>query len=190
MWVLYNNEKWLLKNSEEVSKQEPYSEYAASLILDKLGIDHVEYRIFEREKNVLSGCPNMLRNDNELVPALYVCRSKRFNHESALDHYIRKCNDFGIKGDLRKQLEQMIVIDYLIANTDRHWNNFGIIRNSKTLNGEKKVHCKGVQYHHSLPFCFPFPCLFFISKENKCVICLLKLWYFFVEWYVLSPKLT
>jgi len=49
----------------------------------------------------------------------------------------------------------------------------------KPLKGEKKVHCKGVQYHHSLPFCFPFPCLFFISKENKCVICLLKLWYFF-----------
>lgn len=47
-----------------------------------------------------------------------------------------------------------------------------------------KNHSKGkkkfiVKYHHSLPFCFPFPCLFFISKENKCVICLLKLWYFF-----------
>lgn len=49
----------------------------------------------------------------------------------------------------------------------------------KPLKGGKKVHCKGVQYHHSLPFCFPFPCLFFISKENKCVICLLKLVFFF-----------
>lgn len=54
----------------------------------------------------------------------------------------------------------------------------------------KKVHCKGVKYHHSLPFCFPFSCLFFISKENKCVICLLKLCFFLfvLEWYVLFPK--
>lgn len=27
----------------------------------------------------------------------------------------------------------MLVFDYLIANEDRHWNNFGLLRNSETL---------------------------------------------------------
>ena len=26
----------------------------------------------------------------------------------------------------------MLVLDYIIANTDRHWNNFGVIRNADT----------------------------------------------------------
>jgi len=50
----------------------------------------------------------------------------------------------------------------------------------KTLKGEKKkfiVKEFSTTIHYL--FVFPFPCLFFISKENKCVICLLKLWYFF-----------
>jgi len=137
MWILHNNERWLLKNSEEISKQEPYSELAASLILEKLGIEHVSYELFTKNNDVVSGCPSMLGKNNELVTAWYVCRDKRYNNESNLDHYIRKCRDLGIKGDLRKQLEQMIVVDYVMANIDRHWNNFGIIRNAKTLEGEK-----------------------------------------------------
>ena len=27
----------------------------------------------------------------------------------------------------------MIIIDYLTMNDDRHWGNFGILRNSETL---------------------------------------------------------
>ena len=30
-------------------------------------------------------------------------------------------------------VSQMIVLDYLIANEDRHQNNFGLIRNANTL---------------------------------------------------------
>ena len=138
MWVLYNTrERWLLKASEEVSKQEPYSEYAASMILDRLNIDHVEYKIFKRKNDIVSGCPNMLGRNEELIHALYVCNCKKYNHESELDHYIRRCGELGVKGELRRLLEQMIVVDYLMANTDRHWNNFGIIRNADTLEGVK-----------------------------------------------------
>ena len=33
----------------------------------------------------------------------------------------------------REKLEQMLVLDYLIVNEDRHLNNFGLIRNAVTL---------------------------------------------------------
>jgi len=30
-------------------------------------------------------------------------------------------------------LDRMIVLDYIIANEDRHFNNFGVLRNAETL---------------------------------------------------------
>ena len=137
MWVIYNDKRCLLKAAEEVTHQEPFSEYAASLILDKLGIEHVEYKVVKRGDDILSICPSMLDNQSELISAWYVCNEKKLNHESNLDHYIRRCGELGIGGDIRTPLEQMIAVDYLIANTDRHWNNFSIIRNSKSLKGER-----------------------------------------------------
>lgn len=42
------------------------------------------------------------------------------------------CDALGIP-NAKISLDQMIVMDYLIANEDRHQNNFGAIRNAKTL---------------------------------------------------------
>ena len=35
--------------------------------------------------------------------------------------------------DVQQAVDRMIVVDYLLANTDRHYNNFGAIRNANTL---------------------------------------------------------
>lgn len=34
---------------------------------------------------------------------------------------------------IEKQISDMIVLDSIIANEDRHFNNFGFIRNPQTL---------------------------------------------------------
>ena len=138
MWILKNGERWLLKGSEVMTKQEPYSEYAASLILDKMGISHVEYILLKDKNEILSGCKNMLNNKEELVSANYMTMYKKLNNESNFDHYIRKCVSIGLKTDYVKcELEKMIVIDYLFANTDRHWSNFSVIRSSDSLEGKR-----------------------------------------------------
>ena len=162
MWVLYKNKKCLLKASEEISQQEPFSEYAASLILDKLDINHVKYSIIKRNNDILSICPNMLDNRSDLISAWYVCNEKRLNHESSMDHYIRRCGELGIEGDIRTPLEQMIAVDYLIANTDRHWNNFSIIRNSITLKGERPAPL----YDHGAAFFTKYHHLHMIDKNE------------------------
>lgn len=46
-----------------------------------------------------------------------------------LPHLLRK---LGISG-VAHALDQMMVLDYLIANEDRHFNNFGLLRNPDTL---------------------------------------------------------
>ncbi|MCL2607706.1 MAG: hypothetical protein FWD92_04050 [Methanomassiliicoccaceae archaeon] len=54
------------------------------------------------------------------------------SHFSTIGHFVAKIEEFGIK-DARKRIDMMLVLDYIIANTDRHYNNFGLIRNADTL---------------------------------------------------------
>jgi ribosomal protein L22 len=35
--------------------------------------------------------------------------------------------------DIQRYMDEMIVFDYLIANSDRHYNNFALLRNARTL---------------------------------------------------------
>ena len=51
---------------------------------------------------------------------------------SEYEHYVNQLHSFGLT-DVTSRLEQMIVLDALIANEDRHWGNFGALRNSESL---------------------------------------------------------
>ena len=47
-------------------------------------------------------------------------------------HYRNCCEKLGVPGTTHA-LDQMMVLDYLIANEDRHFNNFGLLRSPDTL---------------------------------------------------------
>jgi hypothetical protein len=47
-------------------------------------------------------------------------------------HYVDCCAGLGIP-EARIGLDKMLAADYLIANYDRHYNNFGAVRNADTL---------------------------------------------------------
>ena len=51
---------------------------------------------------------------------------------SVYQHFVSCCKDFGIT-NVEKSLDKMLVLDYIIANEDRHLNNFGLVRNAETL---------------------------------------------------------
>ena len=40
--------------------------------------------------------------------------------------------ELGVRG-IKESLDRMLALDYLIANEDRHFNNFGVIRDSETM---------------------------------------------------------
>jgi hypothetical protein len=76
----------------------------------------------------------MINKDTELLSADYVLHYfEKPEKINSYEHYINTCEKMGIK-NTRMELEKMIIIDYIIANTDRHHNNFGIIRDANTLN--------------------------------------------------------
>ena len=57
---------------------------------------------------------------------------KKDNSTSVYRHYLNCCDALGAPG-VERAVDQMIVLDYLIANEDRHQNNFGLIRDANTL---------------------------------------------------------
>jgi hypothetical protein len=45
---------------------------------------------------------------------------------------VQRCEDLGISG-VRDGLNQMLALDFIMANSDRHYNNFGLLRDADTL---------------------------------------------------------
>jgi len=118
------------------SNQEPYNEFIATFLHEKLlEADHfVPYHLAQSEGLPVSICPNMLADDEELIPAFYVVRTlpQQNNKTAEIEHFLICCKKLGIN-DAPQKLSEMIVCDYLIANSDRHQRNFGIVRNVDTL---------------------------------------------------------
>lgn len=84
-------------------------------IIEKLKVEHVDYTLGQSGLRQVSRCKNMTNID------LSICE---------MDYYIGYCNRNDI--DLQSWLLQqklyydMLIVDYLIYNTDRHTGNWGI----------------------------------------------------------------
>ncbi len=80
-----------------------------------------------------SVCEDFINENIELIPAWCILNSsKRDNNTSVYQHFVNCCETLGIK-DAVPFLDRMITLDYIIANEDRHFNNFGVLRNAETL---------------------------------------------------------
>ncbi len=80
-------------------------------------------------------CPNFTTIDTEFVPAIDILNSrKKSNSSNYYETYIQYCGAHGADTDyLRAFMEYQILTDFIITNTDRHLNNFGMIRDSRTF---------------------------------------------------------
>lgn len=71
--------------------------------------------------------------NTELIPAWRLLQAKKQkNSTSRYRHLLECCELLGI-GNITPFLDRMLVLDYIIANEDRHFNNFGALRNAETL---------------------------------------------------------
>lgn len=132
-WTLIDGKRCLMKGGSGAIQQEPYNEVLASRIMDRLEIDHVPYTLMVHEDYPYSVCEDFITPQTELISAWYIMQtSKKPNHVSVYQHYLNCCDTLGIPG-MADALDRMMVLDYLIANEDRHQNNFGAIRNAETL---------------------------------------------------------
>ena len=101
--------------------------------MDRLGVSHDPYSLLIQDDYPYSVCPNFITPQTELVTAWYVMHTQpKPDHLSVYQHYVRCCETLGVPGVV-EALDRMIVVDYLIANEDRHQNNFGLVRDAETL---------------------------------------------------------
>ncbi len=133
-WKIINGKRCLIKGGSGAIQQEPYNEVIASKIMERLDIPHVNYSLITEEEYPYSICEDFITPQTELISAWYVMQTeKKPNHISVYQHYVNCCEKLGIP-KIKQSLDQMMVVDYLIANEDRHQNNFGVIRDAESLN--------------------------------------------------------
>ncbi|MDR3161410.1 MAG: hypothetical protein LBU28_07340 [Spirochaetaceae bacterium] len=132
-WKIINGKRVLVKGGSGPYYQEPVNEAIASLLLCRLNIPHVEYHLYVEENMPFSLCENFTDGHVEFIGAWDIATSmKKKEKHSELDHYLECCKGLGIPG-VKEGLEKMLAFDFLIVNSDRHYYNFGALRNSDSL---------------------------------------------------------
>lgn len=126
-WIKENGVDYLLKGSYFQYKQEPLNEAIASMLCEVLEIPHVSYSLIERGGEILCSCPCMINEYEEMIPAYELFEAeKKSNNISDLRHYKNilrslEINDF-------RDLDGMLLIDFIMKNQDRHMGNFGVFK--------------------------------------------------------------
>jgi len=133
-WICEGDRRLLLKGGSALN-QEPYNEVVATALFTRLleKDNYVVYTLRQLKGDAVSICENFVSSEEEYIPAYYVRQVLRqANHHSDYQHYLECCVRLGIR-NTEEALAKMIVCDNILGNTDRHWRNFGLIRNIETL---------------------------------------------------------
>ena len=132
-WIISEGKRCLIKAGSKPFFQQPFNEIIASAVMRRLGIPHTDYRLIWDENEPYCVCGGFADSGTELVTAWRIMMTqKQPNHISRYQHCVNCFEGLGIKGTV-SALDQMITVDYIIANEDRHLNNFGAIRDAGTL---------------------------------------------------------
>ena len=134
-WKIVDGKRILVKGGTGSTQQEVLNEIVATALYSRLldKGDFVPYFLFEENGRIYSACENMLGPDEELVTAYDVISAgKKSNSMSDFDFLVESYKGLGLE-NVEESLSKMFTCDYILANQDRHWRNFGVIRNVETL---------------------------------------------------------
>lgn len=133
-WKIMDGKRCLIKAGSNPFMQEPINEVFGTRLHQRLGwTNYVSYYVLWEDGSPYSVCANFIDTNTELVNAVSINRSmKKRSQYSSYEHFMNACEKLGIPG-MKEFIDYMLVYDYLMANTDRHFGNFGAIRNVETL---------------------------------------------------------
>lgn len=102
----------------------------------KRNIPFVVYTVKPADDNaILACCEAFTTEDTEFVSAYEVLHSiKRRANKSAYEQYIEACEEHGIdRGTMQDFMDYLILSDFAISNTDEHLQNFGVLRDTRSM---------------------------------------------------------
>lgn len=103
---------------------EPYSEFYAAQIAQILGVDAVKYGLSRWNGELCSTCELFTGKEYSFIPAGRLVSSGGMN---AVREYCEKLGEEYVNA-----LNDMLVFDAVICNTDRHFGNFGFLVYNRT----------------------------------------------------------
>lgn len=101
---------------------EPYSEYYSCQLMEAFEVDHVEYTLTSKSNKIATKCELFTSEQYGLIP--YSAISKNGNIGQIVNFYREK--------GLSNYIAEMLIIDAVMLNEDRHLNNFGFLVENDT----------------------------------------------------------
>lgn len=137
-WIISDGKRFLVKGNHGGNSQESLNEVIASLIHQRQGKQpFVTYSPLQIQEDhpFCCICESFTTDEVEFIPAIDVVESvKKDNAISLYEHFIKVCSAHGLDdSSTRSFLEYQILTDFILTNTDRHLNNFGVLRDTNTL---------------------------------------------------------
>lgn len=125
-WRRIENEVYLFKGSTDPiysnTGYEPYSEFYISQIARKMELNHIDYDLDKWKGNLASVCKLFTSKDTSYVQIGDIVKTGG----------IEKVYEYLVSLGMEKKFSDMILLDSLVFNTDRHYGNFGLLRDNKT----------------------------------------------------------
>ncbi|MCR5796225.1 MAG: XRE family transcriptional regulator [Solobacterium sp.] len=126
-WRRINGKVYLFKGGTTGASNtgfEPYSEYYASRVASAMNVNAVPYKISNWKGVLCSTCELFTSQDLSYIPVGRIVRkggmqAVRKYYESLGQEYVEALNE-------------MLVFDAVICNTDRHFGNFGFLIDNET----------------------------------------------------------
>ena len=103
---------------------EPYSEFYAAKIAHILGVNAIDYTLSMWKGRLCSVCDIFTSKDLAYVPIGRIVKTGGM--KAVREFYVSLGEEFV------QALNEMIIFDAVIYNTDRHYGNFGVLVDSKT----------------------------------------------------------
>ena len=137
-WIISDGKRFLIKSNHGGNSQESLNEVVASMIHQRQGKQpYVSYSPIQigPDHPFCCICESFTSDEVEFIPAIDVVESaKKDNALSLYEHFIQVCSAHGLDDSVtRPFLEYQILTDFILTNTDRHLNNFGVLRDTHTL---------------------------------------------------------
>lgn len=136
-WVIDSDgNRVLVKGSYLPNALQSVSEVLAAKVYSVCDVDFVNYDftqvVCNGEEKLGCKCKNFTSLDLEFIPAEYIVSAgKKSNDESWYSYFVRVCREHSL--DVQHFMDVMLCVDFLIANNDRHLNNFGVLRATDSL---------------------------------------------------------
>ena len=137
-WDLSYETPVLVKESYRYFGQQSVNEVFATRIheLQNTDVPFVRYTAsITEDRGILSKCAAFTSERIEFISAYEVVESQKGRNDVALyDSYINICSEIGIdREEIQRFMDYQTMTDFIISNTDEHLLNFGVLRDSDTM---------------------------------------------------------